>query len=336
LAVKELIQDSLKGDERALNGLCEELATFARAYLRQKKSLGNLMHTLYPNLDGLAVDCIASLFNHSDDRLLKLRRYFEDKALDALDDSDCLIHLRRLSMSLVNQGIYDNFKQIDPSLAKIIRNIKGAIKQESDWVSYHPDTKEIQFGEANNVSVLIPEELLEIKVEQRWSRQPSIKHWLQAGYESLGDQWDYSSCYPLIGFAFIIRTLSVKLAIQDHIEVDPVKLADVGYLTQVVHQSVFNVFQSIRESYIKAGKMGAKEIDTYEEIVKSILVHTFVEGNEHAESQYEHCTHYMPGLEYEEFRTSVRKRLEYFIQLCREAFVDSVRKDNKKSAQGSF
>ncbi|MDI6803591.1 MAG: hypothetical protein QME58_07065 [Bacteroidota bacterium] len=57
-------------------------------------------------------------------------------------DEEILSHLRRLVFSKVNHGIYRQYSEIDPSLSKILRNIKIAINTLKNF------TEVERFGES--------------------------------------------------------------------------------------------------------------------------------------------------------------------------------------------
>lgn len=90
-------------------------------------------------LEDLAMDCIAGLFNRNDQgAFTQFRKYFwhNAKNLGQLEDVEILVLLRRLVIRKTKQELSRIFKERDPEGAKIVRNIKVAIKRTSDFASF--------------------------------------------------------------------------------------------------------------------------------------------------------------------------------------------------------
>jgi len=87
-------------------------------------------------LDDLALDCIAGLFMRNEHgEFIQLKKYFcqNNDGLATMDDAEILVLLRRLVIKKTKQELSRIFKERDPEGAKIVRNIKVAIKSASDF-----------------------------------------------------------------------------------------------------------------------------------------------------------------------------------------------------------
>lgn len=86
-------------------------------------------------LEDMAIDCVAGLFMRNEaNEFVQLRRYF-GPYLDGrgeLNDIELLIMLRRLVIKKTKQELSRIFKERDPEGAKIIRNIRVAVKNARD------------------------------------------------------------------------------------------------------------------------------------------------------------------------------------------------------------
>jgi hypothetical protein len=86
-------------------------------------------------LEDMAIDCVAGLFMRNEaNEFVQLRRYF-GPYLDShteLNDVELLIMLRRLVIKKTKQELSRIFKERDPEGAKIIRNIRVAVKNAKD------------------------------------------------------------------------------------------------------------------------------------------------------------------------------------------------------------
>lgn len=90
-------------------------------------------------LEDLAIDCVAGLFMRNDNNeFIQLRRYFGpylDSTLSP-NDVELLIMLRRLVIKKTKQELSRIFKERDPEGAKIIRNIRVAVKNATDLATF--------------------------------------------------------------------------------------------------------------------------------------------------------------------------------------------------------
>lgn len=99
-------------------------------------------------LDDLAIDCVAGLFmRNENNEFVQLRRYFGpyiDAHVDP-NDVELLIMLRRLVIKKTKQELSRIFKERDPEGAKIIRNIRVAVKNASDLGTFREMGREYIF-----------------------------------------------------------------------------------------------------------------------------------------------------------------------------------------------
>jgi hypothetical protein len=99
-------------------------------------------------LEDLAIDCVAGLFMRNEgNEFVQLRRYF-GPYLDThteLNDVELLIMLRRLVIKKTKQELSRIFKERDPEGAKIIRNIRVAIKNAKDLGTFREMGREYIF-----------------------------------------------------------------------------------------------------------------------------------------------------------------------------------------------
>ncbi len=90
-------------------------------------------------LEDLALDCIAGLFMRNDDgEFVQFKKYFHQNEMNPieLDEVELLVMLRRLVIKKTKQELSRIFKERDPEGAKIVRNIKVAIKSSDEFQSF--------------------------------------------------------------------------------------------------------------------------------------------------------------------------------------------------------
>lgn len=95
-------------------------------------------------LNDIAIDCIAGLFMmNEDNEFVQLVRYFGPHLNGAVpSEAELLILLRRLVIKKTKQELARIFKERDPEGAKIIRNIRVAVKNSSDLVLFREAGRE--------------------------------------------------------------------------------------------------------------------------------------------------------------------------------------------------
>jgi hypothetical protein len=80
-------------------------------------------------LEDLAWDFIADLFEKDDENMLStFCQYFNEESLVQMDETDVQSELRKLVFTKVDDNIFRAVGEKDPSLRKIIRNLKLAIR----------------------------------------------------------------------------------------------------------------------------------------------------------------------------------------------------------------
>ncbi|RMF69931.1 MAG: hypothetical protein D6743_01075, partial [Calditrichaeota bacterium] len=90
-------------------------------------------------LEDLALDCVAGLFMRNESgEFIQFKKYFCQSAADPgeMDEHELQILLRRLVIKKTKQELSRIFKERDPEGAKIVRNIKVAIKSAPDFGSF--------------------------------------------------------------------------------------------------------------------------------------------------------------------------------------------------------
>ncbi len=106
--------------------LCRKIAL---VHLRRKIASGRLSLDFFrATLDDLALDTVADLFNRDETgKFVQLEAYFEGLSIEESSGEDLLTYTRRLVCSRVNQNLFRLYHENDPSLGKILRNVKLAV-----------------------------------------------------------------------------------------------------------------------------------------------------------------------------------------------------------------
>lgn len=325
MKIKNIISSTLcdQPDRAAVNELVDECYRLALAYLQKKARSGYLLPHLFGlSLEDLALDCFADLFQRDDEGQFNLlHSYFRSVEWESLNDPDVYIVLRRLIFSKVNEGLFRRYREADPTLAKIIRNIKDAVKADerlqmtryngSAWlvVGEHEDDK-------NNLPIA-PVEILEAHLIAHLCRSASSHELVSSFVAFLGEHPYYGNAYPVTGFAQAIRAAYVHVgeANEGIEEVEQILRPD--EVEQAIQHATKKVQTVMHDSYVKKGKVCMSTFETYFQTVRDILTSQFVRDARPVGSYFDALQHYIPGLSRGSYSQEHRNILEYITKLSR-------------------
>jgi hypothetical protein len=304
----------------------------AIVYLRKKARTGQLNPSLFGMpVEDVAFDCIADLFKrHNDGTFAQLIRYYQTVDVNGLDDDALLSISRRLVFSKVNQELYRQYREIDPSLHKLIRSLKAAVlltpgvslesMYDECWITF---TRE---PESHEMLPLMPPEILEPLTAALVAGNKRLKHLLGAVSVMFAGQQIYRCSFPLLSFARIIRNTYARLG---HI---PTTTEDESAVTpeeilQQLRVSVAAVEERMRSSYVDRGKLSAGAYALTMATVVDILEGEYIGTDGIGVSFYDCMTGHMNGLTHHEYATRYRTILEYLVKLSRTEFLNDIRRD---------
>ena len=229
----------------------------ACAYLRQKQQSGRLRaDVLGEDVEDLAIDAIAGLFEQSDDgQFPELQRYFADEEVTEMSPSALEREFRRLVMGTVTDWRFEAYRTADRSLSNLLRVLKRVAKKRKDvrlqrrggrlWLlpetgSPPDDTKtsssSVGTSSASAASVngttaegsspeeragssarRMPMDVLESHLTGAVAEASSTADLLSAAVRTLRRHPTYDVGYPLTKLAQVIRSAQVRVqAVTDH------------------------------------------------------------------------------------------------------------------------
>ncbi len=115
--------------EAAANAVVRRAYQLALVRLRQLMNSGRLhLHSFGIPVEGVAFDCIAELFQRDEEgRFVDIADYFSgDRSMDLMDEDEARHHFRVLVFRKLQDGISRLYRENDPILSRLIRNIKVA------------------------------------------------------------------------------------------------------------------------------------------------------------------------------------------------------------------
>ncbi len=317
-----------KSDLRAVINRCY---TFALAYLRMKASTGKLYMFHGERLEDLAWDFIADIFEKDSAGNLKvLESYFSAQNISEIDDHDLHSMLRRLVFTKVEDNLFKAVGETDPSLKKIIRNLKLAIRDEKceHSVCFQEGYLIVERTDDKSLPVM-PSEFMKIKLASRIKGNMQIPDILVEVIDALQGQTKYQKCISLVSLAIIIREVYVHFYNDFDTGQDEPK-AEENLMNKefedLLDRSVKTVKLQTGDNYVERGKISSTLLNAYmnasKKIVKEQLTETF-----HANTQYTYLKEELPELSYSEFRNKHRQILEYLVKLIRSDILSVYKKE---------
>lgn len=293
------------------------------AYIGHRIANGSFNRSLIPfSPDDIAYDCIADLFaGDGKGNYLQLQAYFGGINFEAESDEALLIHLRRLTFSKVNHGIFRIYNEADPSLGKILRNIKGAVSTLDNFLE-----TEI-FGEMfltpSGCDPLRHMPVMEQPVfEDQFTRVTGVVRHIPALLGQLSlflrEQEEYRRSIPLMTAALVFRNVFSR---HDHSVIEA-PAAETAMLLDdarsVISEACAVMHREMSVRYIEKKHVDPLVFRRYFDVIELNLIQTLVEKDGHDFSFFLSLQSWMPELTREEYMRTHRSILEYAARLTRE------------------
>lgn len=327
-SIRRCLSNSYK--RRDVNQIINTCHKYAITALKIKSGSHNSFMIKGENIEDLAWDFIADLFQKNEQgELTIITEYFESRNVDSMSESEIKIELRRLVCSKVEDGIFRFYGEKDPSLKKIIRNIKLAVKEHDckHSVCYKNGDLIIEEGDSEKLARM-PSEFMQIKLCSRLRENLMIPDILIEVIDILEQQNEYKKCFSLVSLALIIRDSFILIQDTRLRETGPDVYSEMlqNDLDVFLGKSVEKVKGTIAQHYIEKGKADQNELEIYFQTAKQIVKSNF-EGTSGNLSQFDQLKVHYHHLEYEQFRNKHRSVLEYVVKLVREDMLSTFKKD---------
>ena len=316
----------------SVNHLVHICFNMSLAYLHHRLRRGVLVDNQFGiSNEDLALDCIADLFLRDDDgRFPVIEQYFVSVDWEVLSDEELHVMLRRLVFSKVNESLFRSYREEDPNLAKIIRNVKEAIKREAGVsLAKHREASWVVAGDAGtpiNSKPLAPPEILEAHLLAVLCSTSNTYKAVSSLVEFVNEHPHYCNGYPISAFAQAIRTAFAARSIVDSEEAQAA--FEPGEVESAIRRAIKYIRLSLHETYVLGGKVSQKLFETYVQAVKKVLKATFTISEEHVDSQYDALVSLMPGLSKDVYMTDHRNILQYLFKLSRSRMIYYLQDEN--------
>lgn len=332
-ALKEILSET--PTSAAIRGAVALFHHIALVYLRHKDAAGTLMHAhLALPLEDLALDCISELFERdATGKFIALTRYFDELRWESLSQDDLDGAVRRLVFSAVNQELYRTYKESDPTLHRIIRNIKDASESTPGMhmIQINKDNCLIFApGDPQRSLPFAPPEYLAPYITGIVAHHDTTASILTEVHDLLSTQKEYFPGYPVIRLALLIRDAYARLTSNDHecasSEPDANEHLHLRDLNLLVAQSVRATGERFHNRYVSNGKIDPAVFRTYLTITEQLLRGEFAGEDDAGGSFFERVRNHLPHVTLEEYRKEHRTTLEYLVKTARTDFLDAARR----------
>ena len=341
-------RDSSLGD--ALRVLCSDHPTrsatrhvvdaahrLARAYLIRRESAGRLsLNVLGLPLDDLAMDCIAQLFARDETGAFhELQRFFADHSLDTFDAVDAHRALRTLVNQSVNDRLFRCYREADPGLGRIIRNLKRAIRHSTQChLERRGSSLYVVVTNGDAGTRLLPPDRLAAHLTAQITGALSTPACLDRTLSLLTGHPNAHPHYPVSLLAQSIRDAqhqvqTIAVACDNEWSTAPATSHHLDHLSvaairNVLVESVQAVREAKRAHYCRTDDRAAW-YDTYMRGVQTYLEAQYVSPDRSSLTHHDALRTYRPSLTRAQYRAEHRHTFEHLLRCTREAFMNGVR-----------
>ena len=319
--------ESSKGLSVIIN-YCHKLAL---SYLRIRASSSKLYRIHNENLSDLAWDFIADIFEKDSNNQFKLLSdYFKDLDLAQMSEVEIKIELRKIVFTKVDDNIFRNLGELDPSLKKIIRNLKLAIRDKYDDSEVSYVNGKVRFGNEINCGLpVMPQDFLQMKLGSRIREGMQIPDILEEINSVFSEQNSYKKSYPLSLIAIVIRDIYVHFnsSIVKSVNNPKAELHLLnGEMEEFLDRSIMQINNTIGLKYVRSKKIEPELLEAYLRAAKRIISDHFSEVHE-GQSQYEYLREELDLIDYSSFRKQHRQVLEYLVKSIRTELIENYRRE---------
>lgn len=318
--------------------------------IRPKKSEGA------NELEDVAIDCIAGLFmRNGTGEFTQLRRYFGPKISSeiVLDDIEISSMLRRLVVKKTKQELSRIFRERDPEGAKIIRNIKVAIRSSNELKSFREMGREFIYvekelkeecnrnlnNEDNNygsdafqssdyqventdrLKATIPEKILFQHFLEKYDPSDSVAAMMKKMIAIVTSFPEYQPYLALDIIATIIRDVTfqhVHEKLSNQVDINsPLSDLQAKEIEHVNCYIIKIIHQKINQQYLRKKKITSEKADIYCRAIVD-FVNELTQGKE-TDSNFKYLKRYIPNLTQQQYREKERSIFEYLVKITKKS-----------------
>jgi hypothetical protein len=325
-----LLRLSLDGvaSPRDINALVSIAHRMATMRLRQLINSGRLhLQSIPIRLESVALDCVGEVFERDNEgHFVELTDYFSgDRDLALLTPDDALFHFRVFVFRKLSDGIFRMYRENDPILSKILRNLKLAVGKSRDLRLID------RFGElfvvfefSDDKSEPQAEYALD-ELERDFARvagkASTAGEYLRIFARLFKQQKECRRFYALTDLAVIIKRTIVRGRAKSGQQSTGADSTSID-LTALIEESYHILIKDLWLRYVRSGKLDEKTFAVYGSALKELLEDTFVQSDGSEFDYYEYLRRRSADLTHDEYLRFHRTKFEYMAKLAKKAVRD--------------
>lgn len=264
------------------------------------------------------------------DSCIQIKSYFEGLTFDELNEDELFFHLRRIVFGKVNNNIFRMFSENDPSLGKILRNMKLALQSLQNF-SYVE-----RFGEYCIVPMMCDtlEHLPEIEREEleqhlRFSFEGDEKIPALMGKLSrfLREQEEYSRIVPVMTIAYAFRILFSEETMMEISQPDVESKLAMDDSLALIKDACRETKSKTSPNYVGKKNVPEEMFEKYFQVIESSLIDRIIHQDGEAVSYFDRLETLLPGLTKEEYRENYKSHLEHLTRVTYDCAIKKLRRE---------
>lgn len=327
IPLKELLLSACSGDytNRQMQELYRLIYTLGFRLVRRRIVSSNLSVELLGLSEAdITHDCIAELFVlGNSNELSEIRKYFDYQRIPIEDQPEeiLFVHVRKLVFTVVNDNIFRLYNEADPSLGKILRNIKLALGRHPEFSQstlFGEYYLELKSCDPMPGCGAMPDEDLKSEIYEIMSTENDVPGILR----KLASHLQYQDIYRRQ-----VRMISVACAIRDcyrHHQTSAQKTAQPIETTftedtteQIIKETCNKVKAEMMFRYVRKNKVNMETFVLYINVVERALQGEFIAGTNGEISYFEHFNDLFPEITRGEYLNKHRVIIEYLCKISK-------------------
>ncbi len=334
MELSKIILKAVDGDSVAEQELIKLCSDFAEAYLKMRsKKDARLFSLISEKYRDLALDCVAELFQKKNGKLIVFEGYFQNLNKEIFKESEYQTLFRRLVFSKVNEELFNYYKAFDPSLSKIIRNIKRVFREDEILLlEYDPATNFVFHLKRDLKRPLMPSDLLEQKLSTTFKSALSTKDILVRVEEIFHYYDHYNGRIKISVLAEVIRRLHQLYSDEEeHFNFSAHQDIQNNEVESMLTEAIKMTKLDLYPSYVANSKMNGEDFSKYFVIAERILKGEYISGSGNGKTFFEHFAEVDEDISKNEYRDRHRHYVEYFVKKCRYNFITLLKKEEQSA-----
>ncbi|MBI3193805.1 MAG: hypothetical protein HYZ34_04950 [Ignavibacteriae bacterium] len=308
---------------------CRKIAT---VYLRRKSLTGKLDPSLFAMpLEDVALDCLADLFIQDEaGTIVQVKAYFDSIHYATCTEEELLVHTQRLVFAKVNQGLFRIYHDVDPTLSKILRNIKLCIQAVGNFTESERFGEQLIAPAMCDIQEHLPsmeKEELQRALQDSATRNENIPALLAHLATYLRTQKEYRKSVPLIHVAMTFKSFYLSREESTRVAHD----AEQEMLMDDAKVILLEVCQKVKDEterqYVGNKNIPPLVFEKYFEVIHRQLTYKIIYHDGEATSLYEQLHCHLPQLTKAEYMQNHKAKLEYLSGLAYKRAIIELRKE---------